>query len=159
MKRTSLMVVMIASSLVLANTAALAQVKWMAGGKMGLSLLDGNAGFQIAPMGEVLFGKGPAVGSELGINTQGGTPVEWANYFKYYFTVPGSKIKPYANGGFGLWFYTGGPYFSLNFGGGANFPVAKNLYVPAELQFGPVFGNGGSIFYFAITSGIRYEIL
>ncbi len=157
MKRASLKILFIVSGIVLAGSSSAGQVRWMAGGKMGLSLLDGTAGLQIAPMGEVLFGKGPAVGSELSINTQVGTPVEWGNYFKYYFTVPGSKIKPYADGGFGLWFYTGGPYFSLNFGGGANFPVAKNLFVPADLQLGPVFGNGGSIFYFAITSGIRYE--
>ena len=158
MKRTSVVVACLVAGFAFSCSLSLAQVKWMAGGKMGLSLLDGTAGFQIAPMGEVLFGKGPAVGSELSINTQTGTPVEWGNYFKYYFTVPGSKIKPYANGGFGLWFYTGGPYFSLNFGGGANFPVARNLYIPADLQLGPVFGNGTSIFYFAITSGIRYEI-
>ena len=139
-------------------SGASGQVKWMVGGNMGLSLLDGTAGLQIAPMGEVLFGKGPAVGSELSINTQSGTPVQWGNYFKYYFTVPDTKIKPYADGGFGLWFYTGGPYFSLNFGGGAHFPIAKNLYVPADLKFGPVFAQGTTVFYFAITSGIRYEI-
>lgn len=157
MKRIFVIVACLVSGIILASPLTSAQVRWMAGGKMGLSLLDGTAGLQIAPMGEVLFGKGPAVGSELSINTQVGTPVEWANYFKYYFTVPGSKIKPYADGGFGLWFYTGGPYFSLNFGGGANFPVAKNLSVPADLQFGPVFATGTTVFYFAMTSGIRYE--
>lgn len=144
------------SMMVLSSTSA--QVKWMVGGNMGLSLLDGTAGLQIAPMGEALFGKELAAGSELSINTQTGTPVQWGNYFKYYFTVPGSKIKPYADGGFGLWFYTGGPYFSLNFGGGANFPIAKKLYIPADLKFGPVFVQGTTVFYFAITSGIRYEI-
>lgn len=157
MKRTSVILVCIISGLTLATALSSAQVKWMAGGKMGLSLLDGNAGFQIAPMGEVLFGKGTAVGTELSINTQSGTPVDWGTYFKYYFTVPGTKIKPYADAGFGLWFYTGGPYFSINFGGGANFPIARNLYVPADLQLGPVFATGTTVFYFAITSGIRYE--
>ncbi|HET6274107.1 MAG TPA: hypothetical protein VFG32_14095 [Bacteroidota bacterium] len=135
-----------------------AQTHWVAGGKMGLSLLDGTAGFQIGPMGEVIFNKNLAVGSEFTINTQSGTPVNWANYFKYYFTVPGSKIKPYADAGFSLWFYTGGPYFSILFGGGAQFPVAKNLYIPADLQLGPVFATGTTVFYFAITTGIRYEI-
>jgi hypothetical protein len=144
------------SMMSLSSTSA--QVKWMVGGNMGLSLLDGTAGFQIAPMGEVLFGNGPAAGTELSINTQTGTPVQWGNYFKYYFTVSGSKIRPYADGGFGLWFYTGGPYFSLTYGGGANFPIAKKLYVPADLRFGPVFGGGTSVFYFAITSGIRYDL-
>jgi hypothetical protein len=158
MKHVALGLTTIALLSITLLSSAFGQVKWMVGGNMGLSLLDGTAGLQIAPMGEVLFGKGPAVGSELSINTQSGTPVQWGSYFKYYFTVSGSKIKPYADGGFGLWFYTDGPYFSLNFGGGANFPIAKNLLVPADLKFGPVFAQGTTVFYFAITSGIRYEI-
>ncbi len=141
---------------------AAAQVHWSAGGNMGLSIATGGgytgAGFHIGPMGEVIFNKQFAVGTEFDINTQAGTPVEWANYFKAYFQVPGSKIKPYADGGFGLYFLTGGPYFDLRFGGGAEFPVAKNLYVPAEMQLGPVFATGVTFFVIIIRSGIRYEI-
>ncbi|MFZ0455743.1 MAG: hypothetical protein WAM24_18490 [Ignavibacteriaceae bacterium] len=59
-----------------------------------------------------------------------------------------------------------------------NFKVAPNIYIPADIQMGPVFygssGGGGyydyfgnyyggsstssTIFYFAITTGIRYEL-
>ena len=99
-----------------------------------------------------------AVGTEFNINKQGGTPIEWANQFKYYFDVPQSNIKPYADGGFNLFFITGGPYFGIRFGGGANFPIAPNLYIPADLQLGPVFASGSTVFYIAITSGIRYEL-
>jgi hypothetical protein len=150
--------VCLAAFMAIGPVSAEAQTRWVAGGKMGLSLLDGTAGLQIGPMGEVIFNRKMAVGSEFTINTHPGTPVNWANYFKYYFTVPGSTVKPYADAGFSLWFYTGGPYFSLNFGGGAQFPVAKNLYIPADLQLGPVFATGTTVFYFALTSGIRYEI-
>ncbi|MBI4535050.1 MAG: hypothetical protein HY708_02145 [Ignavibacteriae bacterium] len=141
---------------------AWSQVKWVVGGNMGISIGTGggatSAGLHIGPMGEVLFGKGPAVGSEFSINTQAGTPIEWANYFKYYFQVSGSSIKPYADAGFGLYFYTGGPYFDIRFGGGAAFPIAKNLYIPAELQLGPVFVTGSTGFIILIRSGIRYDI-
>ncbi len=143
--------------------------EWIVGGRLGLSIGSGggstSAGLQLGPMGEVIFNKQLAIGSDFNINTQSGTPIEWSAYFKYYFDVRGSKIKPYANGGFGLWFLTGGPYFGIRFGGGAMFPVAKNLYIPADLQLGPVFisrnvGFGQSqtttIFAIALTSGIRY---
>ena len=57
-----------------------------------------------------------------------------------------------------LWFYSGGPYFALRFGGGANFNIAPNMYIPADVQFGPVFGTASTIFYFVISSGIRYML-
>jgi len=137
-------------------------VNWMIGGRFGLSIGSGggasSAGLQIGPMAEVLFNKNMAVGSELNINTQTGTPVEWAAYFKYYFDTQNPGIKLYANGGMGLWFVTGGPYVGLRFGGGANFKIANNLYIPADLQLGPVFITGGNVFYIAITTGIRYEL-
>jgi len=135
-----------------------------------------TVGLAIGPMAEVLFNKNMAVGTELNINTFSGTPIEWANYFKYYFDVPGSTVKPYANGGLSLWFATDGPYFAIRFGGGANFKVANNLYIPADLQIGPIFystktsefdyntfqftstSTTKTIFYIAITTGIRYEL-
>lgn len=161
---------------------AQSSLKWNIGGRFGLSIGSGgggsSAGLQLGPMAELLFNKNMGVGTELNINTQAGTPIEWADYFKYYFDIPSNpNIKPYADAGFNLWFVSGGPYFGIRFGGGVNFKVAPNLYIPADIQMGPVFfgSSGGgyydyygyyhgsasssnTIFYFAITSGIRYEL-
>ncbi len=138
-----------------------AEVRWIVGGKLGMSLVTGggstDAGLHIGPMAEALFTKNMAMGSEFTVNTQAGTPVIWANYFKYYFDVHQSAIKPYAHGGFFLDFVTGGPYFGLSFGGGANFPIAKNLYIPAEITLGPVFTTPAR-FQMTFTSGIRYIV-
>jgi hypothetical protein len=143
------------------GAGASGQTKFLFGGNMGLSVGSAagqsEAGFQFGPMFEVVFQKSLAVGTELNINTQEGTPVEWADYFKYYFTIPGSGVRPYVDGGFNLWFVTGGPYFGLRFGGGANIPVARNLYVSPDMQLGPVFTTGSTTFYFAMRGGIRYQ--
>jgi hypothetical protein len=155
---------------------AQSSLKWIVGGRLGLSLADGAAGLQIGPMGELLFNPSMGVGTELNINTQNNTWVEWADYFKYYFNLPANPdIKPYADAGLSLFFATGGPYFGIRFGGGVNFKIAPNLFIPADIQMGPVFGVGGgggyydyygfyyggsssTVFYFAITSGIRYQL-
>jgi hypothetical protein len=143
------------------GVGASGQTQFMVGGHMGLSVGSAagqsEAGFQLGPMFEVIFQKNLAIGTELNINTQEGTPVEWADYFKYYFSIPGSAVKPYVDGGFSLWFVTGGPYFGLRFGGGANIPVAKNLYVAPDMQLGPVFTTGSTTFYFTIRGGLRYQ--
>lgn len=151
-----------------AFSSSSAQVKWVIGGNMGMSITTGGGGSNVAftfgPMGEVLLNKNIAIGSEFDINTSTGTPVTWADYFKYYFSVPGSKIRPYADGGFGLVFATGGPYFGIIFGGGASFPVGRNLYIAPELQLGPVFGfkdaanQSLTLFNIVFRGGIRYEI-
>lgn len=160
--RHSLVILLVIALAATAGNQAAAQVRWVVGGNMGLSIGSGGgdtqAGFHFGPMGEAVFNKQLAVGTEFNINTQTGTPIEWANYFKYYFAVAGSKIKPYADAGFGLYFVTGGPYFDLRFGGGAAFPVAKSLYIPAELQLGPAFYTGSTVFVILIRSGLRYEI-
>ncbi len=136
------------------------QVIWNVGGNMGMviSTSPSSVDLGFGPMAEVLFGKGPAVGTEFNIITAPGTPIEWANYFKYYFSVPRSKIKPYANAGFGLIFVTGGPFFNIRFGGGANFEVARNLFIAPELQLGPIFATGNTRFIIQFRGGIRYEI-
>ncbi len=153
---------------------------WLIGGRIGLAIGSGfggsAVGLAIGPMAEILFNKNMAVGTELNINTFEGTPIEWADYFKYYFDIPGSTVKPYANAGVSLWFVTNGPYFAFRFGGGANFKVANNLYIPADLQIGPIFystkttgfdpytyqitttSSTKTIFYIGITTGIRYEL-
>ncbi len=143
-------------------TLPLQAQKFSIGGRGGLSIASysggSSAGFQIGPTFDVEFQKSMLLGSEFDINTQDGTPVEWANYFKYLFTVQQPNVTPYIDGGFGLWFVTGGPYFGLQVGGGAYFKVAPNLYVPADVQLGPVFATGSTVFYFAMTSGIRYNL-
>ncbi len=132
------------------------------GGRFGISFGSGagasSAGLQIGPTFDIEFNKGMMVGSEFNINTQTGTPIEWANYFKYMIPMKSTKIAPYADGGFSLWLVTGGPFFGIRFGGGAYFKVGPNLYVPADLQLGPVFVTGTTVFYFAMTSGIRYTL-
>jgi len=158
--------------------ATLAQPSWMVGGRLGISIgsaggggsfynfqtgqyestSNTSAGLQIGFTGEAIFDKAYAIVSEFNINTQAGTPIEWANSFKYYFAIRGSKIKAYADAGFNLLLVTGGPYFGIRFGGGALFPIAPKLYIPADLQLGPIFATGSTVFYIAITSGIRYEI-
>jgi hypothetical protein len=163
----------VALLVMLVAASAPAQVSWMVGGNTGLSVADGSAGFHIGPMGEVLFSRNIAVGTEFSINTQAGTPVLWYNYFKYYFSIPGSEVMPYANAGMLLDFVTGGPYFGLFFGGGVNIPVIRNLYISPEFQGGPIFSVGGgttqsffgnftvegkTIFAFVFRGGIRYYI-
>lgn len=168
-------------SSIISLSYAQSSLKWVIGGRFGLSIASAGggsaAGLQLGPMAELLFNKSMGVGTELNINTQSGTPIEWADYFKYYFDIPGNdNIKPYADAGINLWFVTGGPYFGIRFGGGASFKVAPHLYIPADLQLGPVFystpgvsynyfgyptstsSTSNTIFYFAITSGIRYEL-
>ena len=140
------------------------QNKFVVGGRIGLSVAGGvetSPGFQIGPMGEYFFIPGNldmALGSEININTQPGTPVEWANYFKYFIKTDKTEIKPYIDGGLSLWFYRGGPSLAIRFGGGINFPIAPNFDVPADIQLGPVFATGTTVFYFAITTGLRYAI-
>ena len=133
-----------------------------AGGRFGISVAsnghESSAGLQIGPTFDVVFQKNMALGTELTVNTQNETPIEWGNVFKYFIDVPRTDISPYIDGGFNLWFVTGGPYFGLQFGGGAYFPIAPDLAVPADLQFGPIFTSGSSSFYFALTTGIRYTL-
>jgi hypothetical protein len=60
---------------------AAAQVRWNIGGNMGLGIATSpsSADFTFGPMSEVLFGKGPAVGTEFNITTGTGTPIDWSN--------------------------------------------------------------------------------
>ena len=132
--------------------------KFVIGGRFGLSLGDGTAGLQIGPTGAYYFNQNMGLSSDLNINTQTGTPVEWNASFNYMLDVTNQQYRPYFDGGMSLWFLTGGPYFGLRFGGGVLFKVAPNMYVPADAQFGPVFGNSTSAFYFALTTGIRYVL-
>ena len=158
MKRYLLGVVCLLVLVVSFQNPSYSQVTGMIGGKLGLGIADGNAGFLIGPGGEVIFSKRFAISSEINISTSTGTPVDWSNYFKALLSVPGSSIRPYVDGGISLLFYTGGPYFGLRFGGGALFPIARDLYAMGDLQLGPSFGGGTGVFILTMTGGIRYEI-
>jgi hypothetical protein len=181
MKRSLVLLMALAAVMTARPEIAPAQTQWMVGMRLGLSIFTGyglgnstansylnyfygntttpsstSAGLQIGPTAEVIFDKHYAVVTAFNINTEAGTPIEWQNSFKYYFTISGSNIKPYADAGFSLIFATGGPYFGIPFGGGALFPLSKNLYIPADLQFGPVFLTGTTAFAIEATTGIRF---
>jgi len=162
--KSTLASVMVVAGLVLVSSSAMeAQTpKWTVGGDMLLSIQSGgigsSAGFTFGPMAEVVFSKQYAIGTEFNIHSQGGTPVEWADYFKYYINVRGSNVRPYVDGGFNLFFVTGGPYFGLRFGGGALFNVARSMYVGPDLQMGPVFATGTTLFLIMIRGTFHYEI-
>lgn len=145
-----------------APAAQAQQPKWTVGGNMLLSIGSGggatSAGFHFGPMAEVVFNRTYAIGTEFNINTQAGTPIEWPFYFKYYINSGSAKIKPYVDGGFNLLFLTGGPYFGIRFGGGAGFQVARGIYVGPDVQLGPIFATGTTIFYILLRGGFRYEL-
>ena len=164
MKQTLAVVCLVAIFIVGIHADSKAQsAKWTVGGNMFLSIGTGggtgtNAGFTFGPMAEVVFSKQYAVGTEFNIHTQSGTPIEWATYFKYFIAAKGSSLKPYVDGGFNLFFITGGPYFGIRFGGGVMFNVARSIYVGPDLQLGPIFATGATLFYIMIRGGFRYEI-
>ena len=177
-KFTGFFIVLLFCSFIVTVNAVAQNTEWIVGMRTGLSIATGgqgtpqfnfqtgqvqkssgtSAGFQFGPTGEIIFDKQYAVVEEFNINTQSGTPIEWGSFFKYYFEIPKSEIKPYADLGFSLWFVTGGPYVGIPFGGGAMFPVAKKIYIPADVQFGPLFANGSTVFAIEITTGIRFEL-
>jgi hypothetical protein len=164
MKRIVSVVFIVAFMLVTFSAGTQAQsAKWIVGGNMLLSISTGgfggtSAGFTFGPMAEVVFSKQYAIGTEFNINTQAGTPIEWSTYFKYYISVQGSKLKPYVDGGVNLMFVTLGPYFGIRFGGGLLFNVANHIYVGPDLQLGPIFATGSTIFFILIRGGFRYDI-
>jgi hypothetical protein len=145
---------------VLLTTPLLAQ-QTAVGGRGGISIFSSqgsSAGLQLGPTFDYELKKGLLLGAELDLNTQSGTPVELAGQIKYLLDVSRPNITPYIDGGLGLWFVTNGPYLGLQVGGGAYFKISEYLSVPADIQLGPVFTSGSSTFYFAMTSGIRYQI-
>ncbi len=136
------------------NNTYAQKTKFYIGDKTGLHIVDGSASVAAGPMFEVKFLGMLGVGTEINVNSD--ALVDWETYFKFFFNIRGTKITPYINAGFGLWFASGGPYFALRFGGGAYFPINKHLYIPADFQLGPIFGNS-TVFHLAISTGIRYE--
>ncbi len=162
MNKIVLRVLPVVTMFLLYPIAGLAQKGVAVGARGGLSFFGygsgTSAGLQIGPTIDYEFQHGMFLCSDLTVNTQSGTPIEWANSFKYYLQSPQPNMQPYIDGGFGLWFVTGGPYFGLRAGGGVYFSIAPDLQVPADIQLGPVFTTGSTTFYLALTSGIRYTL-
>jgi hypothetical protein len=184
MKKHAMVIAVIVALLV--GTDAGRSQQWSLGGNVGLSLLGGAAGFHITPVAEMLFNRSMSIGTEFSINSQYGAPLIWYPYFKYYFNIPGSSVKPYANAGPVLTLNVpNAPCFGILFGGGVNIPIAHKLYITPDFQLGPVFGYGGAtypfilsgnywgyqtygltsysipsetVFTFSIRGGIRYEL-
>jgi hypothetical protein len=74
----------------------------------------------------------------------------WYSYFKYYFDIRGSHLKPYANAGPVLLLnIPNAPYFGILFGGGINIPLAHGLYLAPEMQIGPIFSVGAGVYPYA----------
>lgn len=131
-------------------------------GKLGFSIFSGGGygttalllvgGLDI-PSGNQFY-----LRPELNITTHSGTPIEIGGLAKYLIPLQTSQTTLYVDGGLGIWFYTGGPYLSLDFGGGAIFPTSDRVSIPVELKLGPIFSGGQSVFQFAITSGIRLPL-
>jgi len=160
MNRNIVLFGVIAGFVLLMHHSTYAQ-QYSVGGRGGLSIFSSggsSAGLQIGPTLDVKLPQGFIAGTDFNINTQNGTPIEWAFYAKYLVNTSRPDIIPYLDGGFGLWFMPGGPYFGLRVGGGAYFPLAGNISIPADIQLGPVFTTGSTTFYFAMTSGIRYTL-
>jgi hypothetical protein len=131
-------------------------------GKFGLSIFSGGGsstavlfggGLDI-PIGQNLFAR-----PELNITTHNSTPIEMAGIVKYEIPNLKSAVPFYIDGGLGFWFFTGGPYVSMDFGGGAIFPISgSKLKIPAEIRMGPLFTSGTTTFQIAITSGVRFSL-
>ena len=162
-KRIFVSVILIAVLLVAVSGVSQAQApKWVIGGNMLLVIGTGggfgtSAGFTFGPMAEVVFNRQLAIGTEFNIHTTANTPIEWATYFKYY--IPGGpRLKPYVDGGLALLFVTSGPYFGIRFGGGVGFLVSKNIWIGPDLQLGPVFATGATLFFIMIRGGFRYDL-
>ena len=153
------LVVMLSTAFAQTNDHAMA-----VDGKFGLSIFSGGGSST-----GLLFGgaldipvqpRSLFIRPELNITTHSSTPIEVAGILKYNIpSTENDKTTLYADGGFGLWFLTGGPYFGLNFGGGAIFPLQNSqLKIPAEIRFGPIFATGTTIFQIALTTGIRFDL-
>lgn len=130
---------------ILASTAPSHSQNWSIGANAGLSVVDGTPGFHLTPVAELLLSQGAiGVGTEFSVNTQYSEPVFWYPYFKYYFHIPGSRLRPYANLGPLLTLrWTETPRFGILLGGGLNIPITGNVYLAPDFMLGPIFDVGG----------------
>ena len=129
--------------------------------KSGPSLARGTVdtvslGLQIGAQLEYVFGSNIALGSELNLNTQSGTPIAWVLQAKYYIQLKQKEIKPFFGIGTQVWFFEGGPYYAASLGAGVDLWLNKKFIVPIDLQFGRIFIDEGEVISFAGTVGIKF---
>lgn len=136
---------------VLAGTTRGYSQPWSIGGNTGLSVLGGSPGLQLTPATELLINQNIGIGSEFSINTQYSAPLIWYPYFKYYFSIHGSQVRPFASVGPVLALNVpNGPCFGFLFGGGFKIPVARRLYLAPNVLLGPIFNYAGGAFPFVL---------
>ena len=130
-------------------------------GKFGVSIFSGggSTAFLLGGAVDIPTRQNFFVRPELNITTHGGTPIELAAVVKYDIPSIKSPSKVYVDGGLGLWFFSGGPYFGLDFGGGTIFPLdVSKISIPAEIRLGPIFSSGSTTFQIGISGGVRFSI-
>ena len=88
----------VAMAVLMGTTVGYAQ-HWVIGANVGVSVVDGSAGFHLTPVAEYLFTQNMGVGSEFSVNTQYTSPLLLHPYLKYYFDIRGSRLRPYAKAG------------------------------------------------------------
>ena len=174
----------VAMAVLMGTTVGYAQ-HWVIGANVGVSVVDGSAGFHLTPVAEYLFNQSIGVGSEFSVNTQYTSPLLWHPYFKYYFDIGGSRLRPYAKAGPVLALKVpNAPCFGVLFGGGINIPIAGRVSLTPDFMLGPIYGVGGgsvvvwfaniygtgvynaipytfapvTIFVYSIRAGVRYEL-
>jgi hypothetical protein len=141
--RKTLAVAIVATAVLVGTTCGHAQ-NWVIGANVGMSVLDGTAGFHITPVAEYLIDHTMGIGSEFSANTQYVSPVLWYPYFRYYIDIRDSKLKPYANlGPLFAWHLSSSPSVGILLGGGIKIPIARNFYLAPDFVLGPIFGVGG----------------
>jgi len=80
-----------------------------------------------------------------------------------YCVLEENAAKPELNittdGGFGLWFMKGGPYFGIVFGGGTIFPLHGSRFsIPAEIPLGTILTSESTTLQIAVTGGMQFSL-
>ena len=128
-------------------------------GRLGMSVFSrggGSTGLLLGGALEIPFRQELSFRPELNMTSHNGTPIELGAKLRYEIPASPLKQRLYVIGGLGAWFYSGGPGFGIDFGGGMMFLLeGTKLSVPLEIRLGPIFGSGGSSFQMSLTGGIR----
>ena len=162
MKRNSFLIIHLFALLILTGSSNIYAQNMMVDGKFGISIFSSSGsstGILLGGAIDIPSSNNLYIRPELNITSHGGTPIEMAGLVKYNIPTTGSNMQFYVDGGLGIWFFTGGPYLSIDFGGGAIFPLkGSKLSIPLDIRLGPFFSSGSSTFQIAITSGVRFSL-